>query len=455
MLSKTWAASAAVLSLALLGGCGNEDANSGLVRMVNATTEYATMDLYDVDSGGSSSLLISGTASNAASGYEALTKGTYSFNIVGAGGSAPASTVAATSITKQDHFAVISYLTGGTLQSVIVPEEEPAPSSGNAKLRILNGASSEAGSVDIYVTSHACTALGDTDTAFASSVSGLQTAYSQLITPASGTQWNICATGAGDKSDLRLAMANVPFTNQEVATLILTRTPSGVLLNGMLLTQQGSLTAYPNTLARVRLVADAAAAGTVTATINGTPLGADTVSPAIGNYVPIASGALTVSLLINDVAVTTTPLTAAAGADYTLLVAGTQGAATVALLPDSNLPSTSTANPVKMRLVNGLNNFGAPVSLNAAGTLVATGTTFGTASTYTTMPANTSGTAVLTVTGAGTTVFTLGAQTLLSGGVYTMFLVGDMGQDTGAQASTLSQDRVATPVSTPASGASS
>ena len=42
MRLKTWAAlAAAALTLPLLSGCGNDDANDGQVRIVNATTEYS------------------------------------------------------------------------------------------------------------------------------------------------------------------------------------------------------------------------------------------------------------------------------------------------------------------------------------------------------------------------------------------------------------------------------
>jgi hypothetical protein len=68
------------------------------------------MDLYAVDSGNDSSLVVSGAPSNGASGYANLFKGTYTFKLVGAGGSSSAAIVSG-SITKEDHFAVVSYLT--------------------------------------------------------------------------------------------------------------------------------------------------------------------------------------------------------------------------------------------------------------------------------------------------------------------------------------------------------
>ena len=47
------------------------------------------------------------------------------------------------------------------------------------------------------------------------------------------------------------------------------------------------------------------------------------------------------------------PLTAAPGADVTVLLTGPTPTAT--LPADDNTPSSSTARPVKIRLVNGLN----------------------------------------------------------------------------------------------------
>jgi hypothetical protein len=440
MLSKTLSALAFALTIPLLlDGCGLDDSQDAQVRLVNATTEYDTMDLYDVNSDGESSLFVSGTASNDASAYQGLTEGSYTFRILGAGGSSAASSTSG-SVTKQDHFVLVSYLSGGALTTLLLGEDEARPASGNAKLRVLNGAASEVGGIDVFVTSHECTALTDTDTAFASDVSGLQDSFGEIITSSAGTSWNLCVTGTGSKSDVRLAITGASFKDRQISTLILTRTSGGALLNGMLLEQQGALTSYANTLARVRLVADAANAGLVSATVNNVALAADQASPQIGGYQAISSGTLAMALSIGGTAVTTTPLTVDAGGDYTLLVAGTAAAPTIALLADNNTPSTSTSLPVKMRLVNGLNNLETPASTTAAGSLVASGVAFGSASAYDTLAAN-SGTADILVNSAGATLFQLADQTLVSGGIYTVFLLGDSPLGTGSGGSAMSLDR--------------
>jgi Domain of unknown function (DUF4397) len=289
--------------------------------------------------------------------------------------------------------------------------------------------------VDVYLTSNDCTALGDTDAAFASDVTDLQTTFGQILASASGTVWNICVTETGDKSDVRLSVPSVTFTQGRISTLILTRTSGGVLLNGALLDQQGAMTAYPNAISRIRLVADAAAAGTVGATVNGVPLAGELSSPSINPYVIVPSGALTGTITINGTDVTPAGLTATAGADYTLLVAGTIAAPTGTLLPDNNSPSTSTSFPVKIRFVNGLND-GPSAQLTANGTLVGSLTAFGAESAYTNVAAA-DATAEIKVTSGSNIEFDETLDTLAAGSVYTVFLLGDLADPVG----TLSTDR--------------
>jgi hypothetical protein len=452
MLSKTRAALALALTapLVLLGGCGDDEAQDAQVRLVNATSEYPTMDLFTVNSKNESTKFISGTPRLGASGYENLVEGSYTFKVLGAGSSTAAAQVEG-SVSKQDHFAVVAYLSGGTTTALLVPEEEDAPASGNAKLRVLNAASSDVGGVDVYVTSNPCTALAGTDTAFATNVTGLQSTFGEIIVPSSGTTWNVCVLATGSKTDLRLAALAVPFANQQISTLILTHTAGGLLLNGMVMTQQGAVTSFSNSLARVRVIADAASNAKVTAKIGNVTLANAQDSPAILDYFAVPAGNLDLSLTIGGTAVTVQPLTSTAGSDYTLLVAGTAAAPHVVYLHDDNTPSSSYTSPVKMRLINGLNgSYPSTASLTADGTSVASGIPFATASDYKTLAAN-DGTADILVNDAALTdPFEQIDRTLQSGGVYTVFLIGDAPTGTG---SNMILDNVPVPVSPPASAA--
>jgi Domain of unknown function (DUF4397) len=434
MLSKKWAARAVALALLpLLHACGIDDANDGHVRVVNATTDFSSIDLYTQDSEDNDTLVVSGIAAGTVSGYNDVKHGSQTFEIK-SGSSAGNASSATGTVTTDDHFTLVSYITGNTLDTVFISEEEKSPSSGNAKFRVLNGASTEAGNVDVYLSQNACGQLSTTDTAFASAVAGPTTgqeftqAYSQVTAASSGTTWNLCVTAAGDKSNVLVDNPKFTLKNQEIATLILTRTSGGVLLNASLLDQQGALTPFANSISRVRVIADAAATGTVSATVNGVSLVADEGSPSISSYVAIPSGAVTGTYEINDVAINGITLAdLAAGSDYTLFIGGTTGAPTVTLIQDNNTPSTSTSLPVQARVISGVNPVngagGGAVTVNAGGKQLGSNVAFGAASTYTPIAAFT-GTATMTVTIGGVTQ-TLTDQTFTSGDVYTILVYGD------------------------------
>ena len=426
MRLKTWAASLAVaLSLPFLHGCGNDDAQKGDVRLINATSEYATLDLYTRDSNGNDDLVVAGATPGAATAYTGVDKGTYTFDIKSGTGPGVAAHVSGT-VSKGDHATVVAYLTGNALQAQFLTDEETAPASGNAKLRIFNAASTEAGSVDVYLTTNACSSLTVTDTALVAGVTGLQTGFSQVTASAAGTDWHVCVTTAGDKSTLRLDIPKLTLKDQEIATLILTRTAGGVLLQGSVLDQQGSPTAYPSAISRVRVVADAASGAAVSVTLNSVSLSSDLQSPTVGRYATVPSGTLTATISIDDVAISGVTLPSAApGTDYTLLVAGTVGAPSITLLTDNNTPSTISAQPVEARVVNGLNGLSGnpPISASVDGILVGSAT-FAKASSYQPIAAST-GTSTVRMTGAPVNAAPLTSQTFSSGGVYTIFILGD------------------------------
>lgn len=434
MRLKTWAAlAAAALTLPLLSACGNDNANDGLVRIVNATTDYSSIDLYTEDSDGNDSAVVTGTAAGAVSAYTDVKRGAKTFEIK-TGASAGNASSATGTVTVDDHFTLISYITGNTLNTVFVSEEERSPSSGNAKLRVLNGASTEVGNVDVYLSQNACNALTTTDTAFVSAVAAptaggaFTTAYSQVTAASAGTTWHLCVTSAGDKGTVLLNLPTFTLKDQEVATLILTRTSGGVLLNASLLQQQGALTPFANTIARVRVVAAAASSATVSATVNGVSLAGDAVSPTVDAYVAVPSGAVTGTYAINDTAINGVSLAnLVAGSDYTLFIGGTSAAPTVTLIPDTNTPSTSASLPVEARVLNGLTGVTGgsnTVTVNTMGKQVGSNVAFGAVSGYTPIAAAT-GTATISWSVGGVTQPSVLNQTFANGGVYTILVYGD------------------------------
>ena len=436
MRLKTWAASLAVaLSLPFLHGCGNDDAQKGDVRLINATSEYATLDLYTRDSNGNDDLVVAGATPGAATAYTGVDKGTYTFDIKSGTGPGVAAHVSGT-VSKGDHATVVAYLTGNALQAQFLTDEETAPASGNAKLRIFNAASTEAGSVDVYLTTNACSSLTVTDTALVAGVTGLQTGFSQVTASAAGTDWHVCVTTAGDKSTLRLDIPKLTLKDQEIATLILTHTTGGVLLNGAVLDQQGAMTPYTSAIARVRVAADPTA-GQTTVDINGTEITAAAAPQSISSYVTLPSGsALTTTVNIDGVVTNVTNLPAAtAGSDYTLLVTGTSSNPTATLIADDNTVSTSTTQTVKARVINGVNNGAGSVSATIDNKTVGSAA-FKAASAYFTIPATT-GTSTVQAS-ITTNPTSLVNQSFAANGVYTVFIWGDA---SGTPKLAVNQDR--------------
>ena len=399
-------------------GCGGGNQDQGRLRLINASADYAALDLYNA-----STRIAAGVAANADSGYLGLDKGSYTLNLK-EGGSGTTSATTSVSVDFDQRYGLIAYTSGGALKTSTINENESAPSAGSAKFRVFNTAATEAGNVDVYVTPGGCSALSNAATPVASAVSGLQTSFTEIGAAAGGTTYHVCVTGTGDKTDLRLEIAAARLVERQVVTLIVTKSSGGVLLHGLLLVQQGALSGTANTAARVRLVADAASAGVVTATTNGIALGSAVSSPAVGSYKLVPAGALATTLTIGGASVSAPALTAATGADLTLLVAGTAGAPAVSLLVDDNTPSSSSSFPVKLRLVNGLNGVAGGVTLTLDNSVVADSVAFGSASTPVQV-ASSSALADLAASLGAIDYWTASAQTLSAGKVYSVFLLGD------------------------------
>jgi hypothetical protein len=412
--------SRAVLALALciplLHACGSSD--DGYVRLVNATTDYSSLDLYQ-----STNQLGDSVDSNTVGSYADLSAGSYTINVRSTGSSTNAASLSQT-VAKGDHFTLVAYMKAGALTTTTLTDSESDPDSGYAKLRVFNAASSSVSSLDVYVTSNACSSLTTSDTAVASSVTGLQSAYSTIVAASAGTAWHVCVTAAGSRTDVRLDIPSVTFTSKEIATLVLTQSTGGYLLNGLVLDQKKTLTSYANTNVRLRLVAAAANGAAVSATANSTALASSSASPTVGTWKTVTAGDLSLTLSIGGVSVTKTGLTAAAGGDYSLLVAGDSGSPTISLLTEDDTPSTSTTSPVKMRFVNALNGLSGDVQLSVNGVTIGDSIAFGAISDSTNVAAS-AGVASLQAQQAGSTLWSATDQTLTSGAVYTVFLLGD------------------------------
>jgi hypothetical protein len=408
-------AGATTLALAACGG-GTLSTDEALLRLVNATSaaEFASLDLYAANGA-----VVTGVLPDTVSGYGALKRDTYTVDLRQTGSSTPLVSTT-TTLASKSHQTVVATTSGGTLAMTVLSDQEGAPSSGHAKLRIFDAASADSGAVDVYLSAAACTALATSAAApTVANVSGLQSGYTQVT--ASATPVHLCITATGDKSDVRLDIPGVTLSDQRILTVVLTHTSGGLLLRGLLLDQQGAATAAANGLARVRVAASLSPAGPVDVSVNGTPVAAGLTSPAVGPYQLVAAGPMTVQ--VNGATVTPgAPLSAGAGADVTLLVTGT--GATVTQINDDTSLSTNAARPVKLRLVNALNGAVGTATLTVDNALVGSGAAFGTASAYATVP---SSAALARVEARSGTVqyFLATGVTLAPSRVYSVFLLGD------------------------------
>lgn len=420
MITRAWWAAAAACLIPLLSACGggSSSGGNGAVRLVNATDDHASLDLYAGDT-----LLDAAVASASGGSYVALGAATYTMALKSAGSSTTSSS-ASRSIAADTSYTVVAYSTGEALKSVLLTDNEAAPTSGSAKLRFFN-ASIEAGTVDVYVTAP--------DASLASSTPYVQGLGSERIGSfveyGAGT-WRIRVTGNGDKSDLRLDIPSITLSDQQITTLVLTSTPGGVLVHGLAVNQNSTVTAQRNTSARVRLVASAAGGATVAATANGTTLSAGLKSPAIGNYTLVDAGALTLDVSIGGTPVAVPASTLTAGSDTTLLVTGGAAAPTVTAIADDNRPALLTAN-AKLHLVHGVSGLASPITLTADYSAIASDIAPDAASTPQSMTASTTVRLEATSPAVTGSMYLATDVTLQAGHVYTVFMLGDSSASTG------------------------
>jgi hypothetical protein len=419
----------ALASLLAACGGGSLPSDDGNVRLVNATSSFASLDLAATNN-----VVVSAVTPLSGSPFAALKNGNYAID-VRATGSGTALVTGSLSLAKKDFQTVVAYSTAGTLAMQVLSDKESDPSSGNAKVRVFNAASGDTGALDVYLFNGACSALVASGAApFAAAISGLQAAYTQ-VTASATTSYHVCVTTPGDKTEVRLDIPSLVLSDQRIVTIILVSSSGGFLVNGLTLDQQGALAQTASGSARVRVAASLSPATPVSVTVNGTAVAAGLGTPGVSPYQLVTSGTLNVT--INGAAYTpATALTVASGADATLLLTGPTP--TVTLLADDNTASSSTTRPVKIRLVNGLNGSNGAVALTVNNAPVGTTTAFGTASGYSLVPAS-AALASLQATSGVLTYYLATGVTLSTGGVYTLFLIGNA--TSAPSAGVLIQDR--------------
>lgn len=423
------ALASSVLVAACGGGGGDGDAGTTTVRALNLTSDLPSVDLYIGETKQFGAL-----ATDVVAPSQSFAANTYTLNVKKAGDGATLLT-GSYALSKDKHFTAIVWGRENALRLSTLPEDENTAdiAAGNSRVRFFN-ATTDTGSLDVYFTTT------DAVLADSSPSQGLLTAgsLSGFRDLSKGT-YRLRVTGAGNPRDVRLDIPAVTLAEQKYATLVLTAGGGGVLVNGSLIEQQGTVTALKSGKTRVRVVASVAGAGVVNATLGGTTTLAGALrSPVVGVYNVVNAGNQELVVRVNGTVISTTTPNLISGADYTLLVYGTAAAPALVVLNDDNrLPNVSTR--AKLRLVNGVAGSD-PLGMSLDFFSEADNIVAGRASEYTVV--NAAGSNLLQVISPSTgELFSRQAATgtnlLQAQGVYTVFLLDGVATPSG----TLSRDR--------------
>lgn len=415
MRFRHWAAAAAVISTAVLTACGGSSDSDGSkvdIRLVNASAGYASIDLT-VDSVAINSAVAYGTAG----AYASVSTSATTSQVLSAGSALASSTPTLTSGYK---YSMITYGWPGAVRMTPLQEGEAAPAATYTKLLVLNLAS-DAGALDIYLSA-TCTESLDNATPLSSNIAG--GSNSGYNTTTAGT-YCVRVTGTGKKdTDLRLSIPSVALPSLQVATLIITPTTGGVLVNGMLLVQTAAVTNHPGTNARARVVGALGGNARVAVMRGSTTLLPTSVTPAIGEYATVNAGSEVLTVTVNGTALPVSSPQLAVGGDYTLLIAGTPALPTVTVITDDNrLPTTS--GTAKIRLINGLGNLDAGLTMTLDYGAIANNVMPGAASSYATVSASTTSQLTVSSPTFSDAVYNLTDLSIASSGIYNVYLMGD------------------------------
>lgn len=225
-------------SLALTG-CGGGSTSEAYLRVVNASVDFSTADVWLKGSKSIAGLANAGSLSN----WVTLAAAAVQVELH-ASGSSTASLTETRTLTTDTYTSVIAY---GSLASSMkfkfLEETNALPASGYAKVRLFQGASTLAG-VDVYV-SNATSLTGLTPTFSVTSLSEL----SDFVTVTANT-YRIRATLRNDQSTVLFDhTGGVSLSSQSVVTLVVVPRATGSRPNITALAEQSNGVLLSNMLA--------------------------------------------------------------------------------------------------------------------------------------------------------------------------------------------------------------
>ena len=411
----------AILAALLLAGC--DVAGSGgdaYVRVVNASMDYASVDLYLDDK-----LKIASTGYQSASSYLKVDSDSYDVEFRRSGSSGALGSYN-TDLEGDERLTWLVLGPSGDFQVIAIDESRDPADKDESLLRVVNAAS-DAGSVDVYLTD-ATTDLDDVSPDY-SAVATDALAGEGLVNLDAGT-YRLRVTAAGSKTDVRLDRPDLVLASKGVYTLVVTGTTGGVLTDAMLLKQDGDVAVLPTTQARVRAVVGLDGGTTTNISVDGTALVSAATIPVLGTYRVVDAGAADVTMSVDGSDVAVGDLTLAAGADYTLVYTGTPSSVTQTPVLDVNrLPASGS---FKVRLINAMSALAEPISMSVNFLPAADSVALGSVALSDEIDAGTNGRLDVTRVSTSSTLYSLTSLSLESRAVYTQVMFGSAASPTGA-----------------------
>ena len=404
----------AALSALWLSGCDSGGGSGqASVRLVNLSPGYTSLDLFanaaDADT---DQQRVAGVAYETVSTYTQLESGTYNVKFKRSGVTSTLLTVSNRAFADDTHHTFVAFGSAGHFFALQVDDDVAPPDSGRVKVQVLNTA--EAGSLDVYLT-ESSVSLDDATPV----VSGVGSGVSSAVSTIDSGDYRLRVTGASASDDVRLDVPNITLDSRQVLALILTATQGGVLVEAVTLPQQGSVTKFANTKARIR-GAVGTTSGPVVMRVGGVGVLNGAVG-AVGNYTQVEAGSVPIALAVNGAAVAVPNQTLVAGGEYTLLAWTSAGSTQTTLIGDDNrLPTAS--GKAKIRVMNGLSSLDVPLTLAVNFSPIAEGIALGQASAFTEVDDGTDYQLDVTNTDTAANLVTKTSVTLQSAAVYTLFM---------------------------------
>lgn len=218
-----------LFAASVLAACGSLDANKANIRVVHASPDAGTVDIYVNDTA-----LVTGAVYTQATPFSQFTQGNLTIKVCAAGTTnCPINTTLKADPGKYYTVLAIGSLAGGTLEALVAADDRTAPSIANQfKLRVIHAAPA-ATPVDVYVTAPTAV-LGSTGNTAAI----YDLAYKSITTPYIGVpsgSYRFRITAAGTQNVvIDSGTTGFPMVAGKTYTAIAVNPVAGVT-NGLIL----------------------------------------------------------------------------------------------------------------------------------------------------------------------------------------------------------------------------